>query len=129
MAETNVVDAYLAALPDEMRTALERIREVIRAVVPGMSEVIAYGLPTFKHKGKGVVALGAWKNHLALYPMSYAVMAAHKDELAVFEVSKGTVRFKPDQLLGDDLIRKIVLDRVAENDRRLSDKANAKAQP
>src|SRR6266545_1777187 len=103
MAEPNVVDAYLAALPDEMRTALERIREVIRAAVPGMSEVIAYGLPTFKNKGKGV--------------------------LAAFEVSKGTVRFKPDQPLGDDLIRKIVLDRVAENDRRLSEKPKAKAKP
>jgi len=118
MAEQNAVEAYYAAQPDDQRATLEHMRGVIRVALPEATEAISYGLPTFKHKGRAVLAIGAWKNHCALYPMSYAVMAAHQAELAAYDVSKGTVRFKANQPLDDDLLRAIVAERVAENDAR-----------
>jgi uncharacterized protein YdhG (YjbR/CyaY superfamily) len=119
MAPPRTIDAYLADQPDEMRAALERMRAVIRAELPEATETISYGMPTFKYHGRGVVAIAAWKSHCALYPMSYAVMDAHKDELAKYDVSKGTVRFSPSTSFDDELLRKIVADRVAENEARL----------
>jgi uncharacterized protein YdhG (YjbR/CyaY superfamily) len=117
---TRSVDAYYASLPDEFRAALERLRQVIKDELPDATEVISYGLPTFKHKGRGVLAIGAWKKHIAIYPMSYAVIAAHAGELADFEVDKGTVRFPPNAHFDEQLLRKMVQERVAENEARSS---------
>ena len=122
MAEKNTtsrtVDGYLAAQPEEFRNALERLRRIIRAELPDATEVISYGLPTFKHRGQSVLAIAAWKKHVAIYPMSYAVLAAHKDELGLYEVEKGTVRFPPSAEFSAQLLRAMVSERVAENDAR-----------
>jgi hypothetical protein len=46
------VDEYLAAIPEPARTTLNKVRAVIRSVAPpAATEVISYGIPTFKYKG------------------------------------------------------------------------------
>lgn len=55
----NGVDRYLAALPDDQRRALERLRRTIRAAAPRAEECISYRLPTFRLDGKTLVAFGA----------------------------------------------------------------------
>lgn len=45
------VDDYLAAIPAEMRPALEQLRKVIRSAAPKADEVISYQLPAFKYQG------------------------------------------------------------------------------
>jgi uncharacterized protein YdhG (YjbR/CyaY superfamily) len=113
------VDAYLAAVrDDDKRSALEKLRRTILAAAPRAEEVISYGIPTIKVDGRGLVAFGAWANHLALYPMSYAVIRANAKALARFEVAKGTIRFTPDVPLPATLVRKIVQARLAENAKR-----------
>ena len=111
------VAQYLAAIrDDEKRAALEKLRKTIHAAAPRAEEVISYGIPTIKVDGRGVVAFGAWAKHLALYPMSYAVIRANAKELARFEVAKGTIRFTSERPLPTTLVRKIVKARIAEND-------------
>lgn len=106
------IDAYLAELPSDQRAALDALRAQIRAVVPEAEEVISYGLPTFKLHGN-LVHFGAAAKHCAFYPG--AVMEAFGDRLAGFDISKGTIRFQPDNPLPPDLVRDIVLYRVAQN--------------
>lgn len=40
------VDEYLRALPEAMRTALETIRQSIKAAAPQAEEVISYRIPS-----------------------------------------------------------------------------------
>ena len=109
------VDAYLAALSDDKRAALEKVRKAIKAAAPGAEECVSYGLPAFRLNGRVLVAFGATTKHCAFYPMSSSTVDAHKDELTGYETSKGTVRFQADHPLPAALVRKLVKARVAEN--------------
>lgn len=109
------IDQYLAALPDDKRAALEKLRKTIRAVAPKAEECISYRLPAFRLNGKLLVAFGAAANHCAFYPMSSSTVKAFKDELKKYETSKGTIRFQADKPLPAALLRKLVKARIAEN--------------
>lgn len=87
------VDEYMAQVPDEQRPTLERLRELIRSVAPDSAESISYGIPTYKLNGKPLVYFGAAQKHYALYAISGAVREAHKEALAGYKMSKGTIRF------------------------------------
>ena len=110
------VDAFLADLPVETRAALENLRRAIAAAAPGAEESINYGVPAFKYRGRPLVSFGAAKSHCSFYVQSPAVMEAHRDELAAYDTSKGTVRFAPDAPLPDALVAKLVRARTAETD-------------
>jgi uncharacterized protein YdhG (YjbR/CyaY superfamily) len=107
-------DAYLAAVSDDKRAALEALRKAIKAAAPEAEECISYRLPAFRLKGKFLVAYGAAAKHCAFYPGS--VVEALKDELKGYNTSKGTIRFAPDRPLSPALVRKLVKLRMAKND-------------
>jgi uncharacterized protein YdhG (YjbR/CyaY superfamily) len=115
---TTPIDDYLAELPDDQRAALERLRGLIRQVVPDATEMISYQIPTFKQGGVAVVAFAAFRRHCSFFPMGAGVLAAHRDELAAFECSKGTIRFTPDHPMPAALVKKLVRARVRENEER-----------
>jgi uncharacterized protein YdhG (YjbR/CyaY superfamily) len=112
------IDAYLASLPTDMRIALEALREAIRDAAPGAIEAISYGAPAFRYRGRPLVAYRAAKAHYAFYPMDPAVLAAHHEELASYDTSKGTLRLGPAEPLPRTLIAKLVRARVAQADAR-----------
>ena len=116
-AKPKTIDEYLAALPDDQRAALERLRKTIRAAAPKAEERISYGLAAFRQDGM-LVGFGATVNHLAFYPMNSTTVKAFKDELKGFETSKGTIRFQPDKPLPAALVRKLVKARIAESAER-----------
>jgi len=109
------IDDYLAALSEDKRAALERLRKAIKAAAPRAQECISYRLPAFCLDGKMLVAFGAAANHCAFYPMSSTTVQAHKDELKGYDTSKGTIRFQPDHPLPAALVRTLVRARMAEN--------------
>lgn len=111
------IDGYLAALSDDKRAALEKLRRMIRAAAPNAEECISYQLPAFRHGGM-LVAFGATDNHCAFYLMSSTTVEAHKEELKGYDTSKGTIRFQPDKPLPASLVRKLVKSRIAENEGR-----------
>jgi uncharacterized protein YdhG (YjbR/CyaY superfamily) len=110
------VDEYLAAAPEPGRSTLEKVRAVIRSVVPAAtSEVISYGIPTFRYK-RGLVAFAAFKDHCSFFPLGASVLDEFKEELERFRVSKGTLHFALDEPLPAALVKKIVKARVAQNE-------------
>jgi uncharacterized protein YdhG (YjbR/CyaY superfamily) len=113
--KAKTIDEYLAALSEDERAALERLRQIIRATAPKAEECINYQLPAFRLDGKMLVAFGATANHCAFYPMSSSTVAAYKDDLKDYDTSKGTIRFQPDHPLPTALVRKLVKARIAEN--------------
>ena len=115
-ARSPEVAAFLAAQPEETRTALEALRQTIAAAAPGAVEAIGYGVPAFTYRGRPLISYGAGKSHCAFYIQSPAVMDAHRDELAADDTSKGTIRFAPDAPLPEALVAKLVRARIAETD-------------
>jgi uncharacterized protein YdhG (YjbR/CyaY superfamily) len=107
------IDEYLAALSNDKRAALERLRQTIRAAAPGAEECISYQLPAFRLHGRMLVWFGATANHCAFYPG--AVVEAHKDQLKAYDTSKGTIRFQADHPLPAALVRRLVKARIAKN--------------
>jgi uncharacterized protein YdhG (YjbR/CyaY superfamily) len=112
----NEVDDYLAKLPEEARAALEKLRKTIRAAAPKATEGFSYGIPAFKLHGRPLVSYAALKNHCSFFPMSPAVIEAHRKELEPYGTSKGTIRFSVDKPLPAALVRKLVKARIAESE-------------
>ncbi|HEV1998729.1 MAG TPA: DUF1801 domain-containing protein, partial [Candidatus Dormibacteraeota bacterium] len=71
------------------------------------------------------IYFAAWKKHCSLYPMSYAIIEAHKDELQDFPTIKGTIRFTPSHPLPAGLVRKFVKARIAEHETRRTPEPDA----
>jgi uncharacterized protein YdhG (YjbR/CyaY superfamily) len=112
------VEAYLASLSPEQRTALDALRAVIQAAAPDATEGISYSMAAFKWEGKGLVCYAAFKDHYSLFPMSKQVVADHLDELGARATGKGTIRFSYDERLPVALVKKIVKTRLAEVEAR-----------
>lgn len=109
----DTIDKYLAALTNDKRAALERLRKTIRAAVPRAKECISYDIPAFRLDGKLLVGFGAAANHCAFYRGS--ILQDFKDELAGYDTSKGTIRFQSRNPLSATLVRKLVNARIAKN--------------
>jgi uncharacterized protein YdhG (YjbR/CyaY superfamily) len=127
MAKTNFksVDEYIASQPEASRGILARVRNIIREAVPGAEEVISYKIPTYKLHGGPVLYFAGWKRHYSLYPATGRVVAAFKDELASYEVNKGTIRFPLSQPVPVKLIGRIAKFRAKEVAEREKAKATA----
>jgi uncharacterized protein YdhG (YjbR/CyaY superfamily) len=110
------IDAILTALPDAQRAALQRVRDTIGRTVPGAEEGFSYGIPAFRYRGRPLAAYTAAKGHCSYFPMSPAVIDAHREALAGFDLAKGTIRFQPAQPIPTELIEALVRTRQAEID-------------
>jgi uncharacterized protein YdhG (YjbR/CyaY superfamily) len=109
-------DEYLATVPDPQRAALERIREVVRRTVPDAEEGTSYGMPAFKYKKRPLLGFRASKSHLSVFPFSPEAIDAARDALAGFDLSKGTVRFTPEQPIPDSALEQLLRHRSREID-------------
>ena len=111
----NTVDEYLSMLPDDVFQALENIRQIIHFLVPDAEETISYRVPAYKYKGM-LVGFGATKNHCSFFVMSSTLLNDFQDEIKDFDTSTGTIRFTPEKPIPNDLITRIVMTRLAENE-------------
>lgn len=116
MDKPDSVEEYLAALPDEVRATLEKVREAIRAAAPAATEKIGYGMPGFAHEGRYLAYYAAFKDHCSFFPASSGVMEEFAEELERYDVSKGTIRFSIGKPLPATLVKKLVKARIREID-------------
>ena len=116
------VDDYLKKIPNEQRAVLENIRQSIQALSPEITELISYGIPSFKYKGRQFVAIAAYPTHCNFLIMSYALMDRYKSDLKRFETDKATIRFTVDKPLPSSLLKKLVKARMTEIDAVLTQK-------
>jgi uncharacterized protein YdhG (YjbR/CyaY superfamily) len=112
------VSEYIAAKPKDVRVILNCLRRTIRKAVPAAEEVISYQIPAYKLNGVPLVFFAGWKQHYSLYPMSDALLAAFKNELAPYKLSRGTIRFPLSEPVPVDLIERIAKFRAAQLTKR-----------
>jgi len=115
---TTQIDATLAALPADQRAALQALRQTIAAAAPEAMETISYGMPAFRYHGRALVSYAAFRAHCSFFPMSSTLIETHRDELAGFATAKGTLRFTPEHPLPNDLVHRMVRERMAQIDAR-----------
>ena len=89
----NPIDDHLARFGPEQRRALEAVRSVIRATPPAATEVISYGIPTFKVDGVAVIGFDGFTRHNSLFPYSSQVAVTFEGELAGYVRTKGSIHF------------------------------------
>ena len=110
------IDAYLATLGSDQRSALEALRQTIRSAAPEAEECISYGIPAFRLGGM-LVGFGAAKKHCAFYLMSGSIVEAFAADLGGYDTSKGAIRFQASKPLPAALVKKLVKARIRENAR------------
>jgi uncharacterized protein YdhG (YjbR/CyaY superfamily) len=115
------VDEYLAAVPEDARASLKKLRKMIKAAAPKAEELISYQIPMYKHHGM-LVGFAAFKNHCSFFAGSKNI-ETFKDELKSYGTSKGTIRFPVDKPLPAALVKKMVKAHIAENEARSGRKA------
>ena len=107
------IDAYLEALPGDVRSALEELRGIVQEAAPDCTERVSYGIPIFRLK-TDLVGMSASKNHCSLHSMSTSLMKAMAAELEGFTVSGATIHFTAEKPLPRELVEKIVRERMRE---------------
>lgn len=112
-APKNIPD-YIAGFPRPVQAILKRVRGIVRKAVPAAEESITYQIPTYKLNGRPVIYFAAFKEHYSIYPSNPRLVAAFKDKLAGYEMSKGTIRFPLSEPVPVKLIEGIVKFRAKE---------------
>jgi uncharacterized protein YdhG (YjbR/CyaY superfamily) len=111
---TDNVESYIKAFPEDVQEILKRIRAIIKEKAPGAVESISYGMPGYKTHSRPLVYFAGFAKHIGFYatPTGHAEFAA---ELSKFKLGKGSVQFPLDKPIPFDLIARIVEFRVKEN--------------
>ena len=108
------IDDYLGQLDAAQQGALVRICQIARAAIPAAEDGTSYGMPAFKYRGRPVLGFTVSKRHLSLHPFSPDVIEGLKGDLADFALSKGTIRFTPDNPLSAETIQRLIAARLEE---------------
>lgn len=114
----SVIDDYLQGLEAPQRTELERVRAIVKGLAPDVEEVIGYGIPTFKYKGKNLLHFAAYTDHLSVFPGPPAIEAV-KSELTDFKLSKGTIQFTLEKSIPETTLKKIIQHRLDSIDAKV----------
>ena len=88
------VTAYVAAAAPPRRPMLEMLRTLCRGALPGFTEDLRYGLPSYVRDGEVEVGFANHKRYVSLYILRSDVMRAHRDALAGLSPGKGCVRYR-----------------------------------
>jgi uncharacterized protein YdhG (YjbR/CyaY superfamily) len=100
-------EQYLNNLPQAQRSMIESAIDLIREhTPPDTLEKMAYGMPSW-HYGTYLIHVGAFKNHLGLYPGPGAIEAC-QTLLSGLKTSKGSIQVPWDVPLPVELIKALI---------------------
>ncbi len=84
----------------------------LRAILPGATEGMSYGMPAFRVDGTAVAGLAGFTRHCSYFPHSGEVLPGLAAELAGYDHDRGTLRMPIDAPLPRPLLRKLVVARM-----------------
>jgi uncharacterized protein YdhG (YjbR/CyaY superfamily) len=86
----------------------------VTEVVPDAEDGTSYGMAALRYQRKPLLGFREARGHLSIFPFSPAVIDAVRDRLDGYQLSKGTIRFRVDAPLPDDVVRDIARLRMRE---------------
>jgi uncharacterized protein YdhG (YjbR/CyaY superfamily) len=93
---------------------MERLRKIITAAAPEADEGISYKMPALRINGRFFMSYDAFKDHYSIFPRTYTMSLELGDEIEPYTTGKGTLSFKSDQPIPEDLIRRVVQIRLKD---------------
>jgi uncharacterized protein YdhG (YjbR/CyaY superfamily) len=108
------INEYLATVKGEKRAALDKLRKMIRTVVPKAEECISYATPAFRLKGRIVAGFAATAKGCSYFPFSGSTLQSLAEEIEGYERTKSSLHFDPAAPLLVALVRKLIKARIAE---------------
>ena len=111
------VDDYLVSFPEKAQITLGALRETIKAAAPDAKETIRYHIPTYEYHGP-IIHFMAHDKYYSLIVTSRAVLEKIKGELVGYDISGTTIHFSDEHPLPSNLVKRIVAERVRENNMR-----------
>ncbi len=103
----DLIGEYIAKAPLEIQDILRRVRQLVLAVDPELTQTLSYQMPTFKKHGKAVFHFAAQKNHLGIYPTPSAI-EHFAVRLGGYKTSKGAIQIPWSLPLDEELIQDLV---------------------
>ncbi|NUN68211.1 MAG: DUF1801 domain-containing protein [Bacteroidetes bacterium] len=101
------ITEYIDAQPAAVRRRLRAIRGEVKKAVPEAEGSISYGIPAFSVNGKRFFYMAAWKEHIAVYPVTSG-SDAFKRSVEKYRGSKSALHFMHDEPLPLTLIGRVV---------------------
>ena len=103
-SDATTVRAYLDSLPDDRRTAMAKVRTVIRKNLPtGIVEAMNWGMITYE------VPLRTYPDTYNGQPLAYAALASQKNHMSVYLMG----------IYGDDALRQRFEDAYRASGKRM----------
>ena len=99
---------YLQQLIPEKRQTLLATMTTAISMIDEPECVMSYGVPTIKYNNNYIIAAGAYKKFLSIYPFGNDPIVANAALFANNEKSKGAVRFGYEQLPTYQQIKAVV---------------------
>ncbi len=106
------ITARLKSFPLAQSKVLLKVRSEISALLPGATEVIKYGIPTWTIEGIGVIGIDGFKNHNSIFPYGGNPGAELNAALAKFETTKGSIHFDVEKEFPKALLRRIIASKI-----------------
>lgn len=108
------VEEYLNSFEGETLEKLGRIRQLILETAPNAEEKLSWGMPAYYQKGF-LVQFAGFKKHIGFYTNPTTIQH-FKEDLKDFKTNeKNTMQLPLNRPLPEDLLKKMILFRLAEN--------------
>lgn len=112
ISNAKTVAEYLAALPPERRSALKKLRALIKNIAPRAKESMQHGLPLYELAGP-LFALASQKHYMSLYVAEAAIVKKYRKGLGRLSVGKSCIRFTSLEKLPLDTVERILREAAA----------------
>lgn len=103
----HTTEDYLANITPSQLVEFERIRKIVKSIVPDADEVMSYGIPTFKYLKKPLLYFGAFANHVSIFPAQDPLLT-EVPELNKYRTGKGTFQYSEKDPIPSELVEKMV---------------------
>jgi uncharacterized protein YdhG (YjbR/CyaY superfamily) len=120
-ATPQTIEEYIAMQPEKFKPMLHELYNVIKSLAPQATESISYQVPSSKYYYM-LVGFGVTKDFCSLYTMSSDLTKRLKDELKDIKVTGSTLHFVPQEPLPVNVIEKVVMTRMQENEIKFMNK-------
>lgn len=112
------INEYLNNLTEDQKSNLLKLHKFISSTIPEATERLSSNVPAFYYKSKYLVSISATEKHLNLLVMQGNIINLLSRELKEYNIGKRIIRFSHNQQLPFDLIKKIILLRKEQIDKR-----------
>ncbi|MFV2142991.1 iron chaperone [Isoptericola sp. G70] len=102
------VSEYVESLDEPEASAVGRLLARAHEIVPEAEEGTSYGMPALRYRDSPLISVMRTKKHVSVYPFSPPVIEALVTDLDGFQVTKGSVGFRPDRPLPDEVVDRLV---------------------